>query len=73
MLGRRFDDEAVRGHNGKLGTRRFICIICGWIYDESVGDPDSGLAPGTLWEAIPETWKCPVCGVRKGDFEPFPY
>ena len=45
------------------------CIVCGWIYDETVGDPDSGIAPGTKFEDIPDDWLCPECGVGKDDFE----
>jgi len=49
--------------------RNFLCVVCGFIYDEAKGDPDSGLAPGTKWEDIPEDWSCPECGVTKADFE----
>jgi rubredoxin-NAD+ reductase len=49
--------------------RQYICGACGLIYDEAVGDPDSGLAPGTRFEDIPDDWECPLCGVRKSDFE----
>ncbi|HER33917.1 MAG TPA: pyridine nucleotide-disulfide oxidoreductase, partial [Halothiobacillaceae bacterium] len=49
---------------------RWICTVCGWIYDEDEGDPDSGLAPGTRFEDIPEDWYCPLCGVTKADFMP---
>jgi rubredoxin len=45
------------------------CIVCGFIYDEAQGLPDDGIAPGTPWSAIPETWECPDCGVSKSDFE----
>jgi rubredoxin---NAD+ reductase len=48
---------------------KWECIVCGWVYDETVGDPDSGIAPGTKWEDIPEDWLCPDCGVGKEDFE----
>jgi rubredoxin-NAD+ reductase len=51
--------------------RKFICRACGLIYDEELGDPDSGLAPGTRFEDIPEDWECPLCGVKKDDFEPY--
>jgi rubredoxin---NAD+ reductase len=51
--------------------RQYICKACGLIYDEALGDPDSGLAPGTRFEDIPEAWMCPICGVSKGDFERF--
>lgn len=47
---------------------RWICKTCGWIYDESKGDPDSGIAPGTPFEDIPDDWYCPLCGVGKADF-----
>ncbi|MFM1989099.1 MAG: hypothetical protein RJA99_2056 [Pseudomonadota bacterium] len=50
--------------------RRWLCEACGLIYDEAKGDPDSGLAPGTRFEDIPEDWRCPVCGVGKADFRP---
>jgi rubredoxin---NAD+ reductase len=49
--------------------RQYICRACGLIYDEATGDPDSGLAPGTRFEDIPDAWECPLCGVRKSDFE----
>ncbi|MFI9652108.1 FAD-dependent oxidoreductase [Guyparkeria halopsychrophila] len=49
---------------------RWICTVCGWIYDEDEGDPDSGLAPGTRFEDIPDDWYCPLCGVTKADFMP---
>jgi len=50
--------------------RKFQCAICDHIYDEAAGDPDSGLAPGTRWEDIPELWCCPECGAMKADFTP---
>lgn len=45
------------------------CIVCGWQYDEALGWPEDGIAPGTRWEDIPEDWVCPECGVGKCDFE----
>jgi rubredoxin---NAD+ reductase len=51
--------------------RRYLCRACGLIYDEEKGDPDSGLAPGTRFEDIPDDWVCPLCGVMKSDFEPY--
>ena len=51
--------------------RQFICHACGCIYDEAEGDADSGLAPGTRFEDIPEDWACPLCGVTKADFSPY--
>ena len=51
--------------------RQFICRACGYIYDEALGDPDGGQAPGTRFEDIADDWMCPTCGVGKGDFEPY--
>ncbi len=48
--------------------RKFQCGTCGYIYDEAFGDPDGGLAPGTLFEQIPDDWICPECGSAKADF-----
>jgi rubredoxin len=47
----------------------WMCLICGWIYDEAAGDPDHGIAPGTAWADVPMNWTCPECGARKEDFE----
>ena len=49
--------------------RRYQCVICGYVYDEREGDPDSGLAPGTRWEDVSDDWECPDCGLAKADFE----
>ena len=49
--------------------RQWMCVVCGFIYDEAEGLPDEGIEPGTRWEDIPDTWTCPDCGVTKDDFE----
>ncbi|MCF6224841.1 MAG: rubredoxin [Xanthomonadales bacterium] len=49
--------------------KTWVCIVCGWIYNEEKGDPDEGLAPGTRWQDVPVWWVCPECGVGKEDFE----
>ncbi|MDA3954871.1 MAG: rubredoxin [Bacteroidales bacterium] len=49
---------------------KYRCKICGHIYDPETGDPDSGIAPGTSFEDIPDDWKCPICFVTKKDYEP---
>lgn len=49
--------------------KKFVCSVCGYIYDPDVGDPDSGIAPGTPFEDLPEDWVCPVCGADKSMFE----
>jgi rubredoxin len=48
--------------------RKYECTVCFHIYDEELGDPDDGIAPGTLWEDIPDDWVCPICSVGKEDF-----
>jgi rubredoxin len=48
---------------------RYVCTICGYVYDPEQGDPDNGVAPGTKWEDVPDSWECPVCGAPKDDFE----
>ena len=48
--------------------KKYVCDICGYIYDPVNGDPDSGIAPGTAFEDIPDDWVCPLCGVGKDDF-----
>ncbi len=56
---------------GMAAFRKYICHVCGLIYDEARGDADSGLAAGTRFDDIPDDWACPICGVGKADFEPY--
>lgn len=49
--------------------KKFICVICGFIYDEAEGWPEDGIPPGTRWDDVPVTWACPDCGAGKEDFE----
>ena len=44
---------------------KYVCSVCGWTYDESVGAPDKGIAPGTRFEDLPDDFVCPICGVPK--------
>lgn len=48
--------------------KKWQCFFCGFFYDEELGWPDDGIAPGTRWDDVPEDWICPECGVAKGDF-----
>ena len=50
--------------------KKYVCTACGYVYDPAVGDPDSGIQPGTAFEDIPEDWVSPLCGVGKDMFEP---
>ena len=47
---------------------KYICVTCEYVYDPEVGDPDSGIEPGTAFEDLPDDWECPECGVGKEDF-----
>ncbi len=48
---------------------KFVCTVCGWIYDEEAGCPEEGIAPGTPWSEVPEDFLCPLCSVGKELFE----
>ena len=48
---------------------KYRCIPCGWLYDPATGDPETGVAPGTPFEELPEEWCCPLCGAYKSQFE----
>ena len=49
--------------------KKYVCTVCGYVYDPEKGDPDAGIQPGTAFEDLPEDWVCPLCGVGKEDFE----
>ena len=49
--------------------KKYMCLICGWIYDEETGWPEDNIKPGTQWDDVPMNWTCPECGARKDDFE----
>ena len=49
--------------------KKYMCIVCGWIYDEEKGAPDEGIKAGTRWDDVPLNWTCPDCGANKEDFE----
>ena len=60
----------IQRNFGKVPIMKtYICIVCGFVYDEAAGRPEDGIAPGTLWADVPESWTCPDCGVAKADFE----
>lgn len=56
------------GAQAAAASRQWVCVICGWIYDEATGYPEDGIAPGTRWEDVPTDWRCPLCDVGKEDF-----
>ncbi len=49
--------------------QKWVCTVCGYIYDPAMGDPENGVPPGTPFEKLPADWVCPVCGASKEDFE----
>jgi rubredoxin len=62
---------ALRSSSIEGGTdvKTYMCLICGFIYDEAKGRPEEGIPPGTQWADIPLSWRCPDCGSGKEDFE----
>lgn len=56
--------RSIRG----MAMKKWQCIVCGWVYDEALGDAEHGLAPGTAWADVPDSFVCPECGVPKADF-----
>jgi rubredoxin len=55
---------------GRRIMKRYVCGVCGYVYDPAVGDPDAGIEPGVPFEKLPEDWVCPVCGAGKDEFAP---
>jgi len=55
---------------GEDSIMRYVCNICGYVYDPKEGDPDNNVAPGTEFDKVPDDWTCPVCGADKSEFSP---
>jgi len=53
----------------EAAMKAYMCVICGFVYEEEKGLPEQGIAPGTVWADVPENFKCPECGATKADFE----
>jgi len=51
-------------------VKKYVCNVCGYVYDPALGDPDGGIEPGTKFEDLPDNWVCPVCGADKTNFSP---
>lgn len=68
-LTRKPQDKRTINANKEITMKRWQCVVCDFIYDEAEGLPAEGIAPGTPWEEIPDSWYCPDCGVSKDDFE----
>lgn len=65
-----FVKNAHDNKNQRSVFMKYICDICGYVYDEKIGDPDNGIAPGTKFEDIPNDWVCPLCGIGTDEFSP---
>jgi rubredoxin len=50
--------------------KKYVCGVCGYVYDPEKGDPANGASPGTPFEKLPDDWRCPDCGVTKDSFVP---
>jgi rubredoxin len=48
---------------------KYLCLVCGYVYDEAPGAPEDGIAPGTRWQELPAVWSCPECGALPDDFK----
>jgi len=51
-----------------MSYRKYVCLLCGFVYDEEKGYPEDGIKSGTRWVDLPENWQCPECGAMKSDF-----
>jgi len=60
----------AKSEQGAKDMKKYKCLICGYIYDPAVGDPDNGVAAGTAFGDLPDDWVCPECGAGKDEFEP---
>jgi flavin reductase (DIM6/NTAB) family NADH-FMN oxidoreductase RutF/rubredoxin len=63
-------DQAETKSGGGTPMKKYVCTVCGYVYDPVKGDSDSGIPPNTSFESLPESWSCPVCGADKSAFEP---
>jgi rubredoxin/flavin reductase (DIM6/NTAB) family NADH-FMN oxidoreductase RutF len=64
-----FIKSEMPGAKKEVPMQKYRCVVCNYIYDPAIGDPDGGIKPGTPFEKIPDTWVCPVCGADKSQFE----
>ncbi|OGP91237.1 MAG: High molecular weight rubredoxin [Deltaproteobacteria bacterium RBG_19FT_COMBO_43_11] len=64
-----YDQEKSAAKPKTTATARYVCSVCGYVYDPEKGDPEHDIAPGTKFEDIPDSWTCPICGAEKSKFE----
>jgi rubredoxin len=60
---------ASKSGTGGLMMEKWVCTVCGYVYNPAEGDPDNGISPGTAFEDLPDDWVCPDCGADKDMFE----
>ena len=58
----------IKNEKETITMKKYVCDVCGWVYDEAEGAPDMGIEPGTKFEDLPEDFLCPLCGVGKDSF-----
>ena len=63
-----FRSKMLEVRERKEVMKKYICDVCGYVYDPATGDPENGINPGTAFEDLPEDWVCPLCAVGKEDF-----
>ena len=61
--------QSVQADRTLIPVKTYMCLICGFVYEEAKGRPDEGIPPGTGWKDVPISWQCPDCGATKGDFD----
>jgi len=59
----------MKSSEGGIDVAKYVCSVCGYIYEEAIGMPEEGIAPGTLWEDLSDDFICPICGAAKEEFE----
>ena len=64
-----YNNASFKQWEMQMAYKKWVCNVCGYVYDEELGDPDHGIAAGTAWEDVPDDWECPECGAAKSDFE----
>jgi rubredoxin/flavin reductase (DIM6/NTAB) family NADH-FMN oxidoreductase RutF len=62
------DESKLKSMSMEMKSEKYYCPACGYVFDPAVGDPDSGIVPGTPFKDIPDSWVCPTCGTEKADF-----
>ncbi|MDH7506606.1 MAG: rubredoxin, partial [Candidatus Thermoplasmatota archaeon] len=61
-------DKKIEKKTEEEKMDKYVCEVCGYVYDPKIGDPDNGIKPGTKFEDLPDDWVCPVCGASKEAF-----